>query len=69
MLPEVTKDSKNTLIAQRTVFGWIVTGKIPQSNTLDFVASFCGQLDLDAKISRFWKVEEISKSKVLLPED
>ena len=35
MLPVVKKDSKNPLIAQRTVFGRIVTDKIPQSNPLD----------------------------------
>ena len=61
MLPEIRKDSEKSLIAQRTVFGWIVTGKIRQSNPLGSVASFFGQIDLDAKISRFWEVEEIPK--------
>ena len=69
MFLEVRKDSEKHLIAQRTVFGWIVTGKIPQPNSLSSVASFFGQLALDAKISRFWKVEEIPTSKVCSPED
>ena len=39
--PQITlsgfrKDSKNPLIAQKTIFGWVVTGKIAQPNSFHF---------------------------------
>ena len=36
MLSASRKDSKNTLIAQQPIFGWVVTGKMPQSNSFPF---------------------------------
>ena len=56
MFPGVREGSKDHLIAQRTLFGWIITAKIPQLNS---VASFFGRLDLDAQIFCFLKIEQI----------
>ena len=36
MLTGFWKDSKNALITQRTVFGWVVIDKMSQSNSVPF---------------------------------
>ena len=64
MLTEVLKHPSGDLIAQKSVFGWIVTGKVSNSipQPLNSVVSFYNHLDLNAQMARFWEIEEIPKS-------
>ncbi|XP_075150778.1 uncharacterized protein LOC142224886 [Haematobia irritans] len=60
-----------TLMAQETVFGWILTGPIPVSNSSSFstfVSYFC-EISLDKEISKFWEVENVPKKPVLSSSD
>ncbi|XP_073838563.1 uncharacterized protein [Musca autumnalis] len=60
-----------SLIAQNTVFGWIITGPIPPPNIPVFSTkvSFSEEENLDKTLLRFWELEEIPKRKILSPSD
>ena len=55
MLTDVKRNPRGSLIAQKTVFGWVLTGKIPQPNSLNSIDSFFSHLDLTDQITRFWE--------------
>ncbi|XP_073835841.1 uncharacterized protein [Musca autumnalis] len=55
-----------SLVAQETVFGWIVTGptnsRVPRTTTS---VSHCTRVSIDKQLARFWEIEEIpTKPKV-----
>ncbi|XP_073835847.1 uncharacterized protein [Musca autumnalis] len=55
-----------SLVAQETVFGWIVTGptnsRVPRTTTR---VSHCTRVSIDKQLARFWEIEEIpTKPKV-----
>ncbi|XP_065362051.1 uncharacterized protein LOC135955621 [Calliphora vicina] len=56
---DVRKHPNGNLIAQRTVFGWIVTGEVFQSEPMYTLATFCNQVELNAQLARFWELEEV----------
>ncbi|XP_075162725.1 uncharacterized protein LOC142235353 [Haematobia irritans] len=60
-----------SLMAQETVFGWILTGPIFTRNNSSCSArvSFFCEISLDKQISRFWEVENIPKKRFLSHED
>ncbi|XP_059217691.1 uncharacterized protein LOC131994814 [Stomoxys calcitrans] len=60
-----------SLMAQETVFGWILTGPISSRTLSSFsthVSFFC-EISLDKEISRFWEVENIPQKRVLSQDD
>ncbi|XP_037813774.1 uncharacterized protein LOC119604939 [Lucilia sericata] len=59
---DVRKHPNGNLIAQRTVFGWIVTGEVFQSEPPYTIASFCNQVELNAQLARFWELEEVPQA-------
>lgn len=59
ILPDVRKHPKGNLVAQKTVFGWIVTGKVGQPEPLQSVTSFFNHVELNDQLSRFWELEEV----------
>ena len=50
------------VITQKTVFGWVLTGRISQQNSLNFLVSFFNYLDLRRrKVPKFKKVSTENK--------
>ncbi|XP_075150481.1 uncharacterized protein LOC142224584 [Haematobia irritans] len=60
-----------SLLAQETVFGWILTGPIPirdSSSTSTILTNF-NEISLGKEISRFWEVEELPRKRFLSASD
>ncbi|XP_073817221.1 uncharacterized protein [Musca autumnalis] len=71
MLTGVKRGICGSLMAQETVFGWILSGPAPcQSPTKvsTIVTNFC-EITLDKVISRFWEVEDIPRKRILSPSE
>lgn len=72
MLSGIRRHVCGTLVAQETIFGWILTGPIPQSQSTSsfhtIVSYFC-EISLDKEISRFWAVEDLPRTKFMSPSD
>ncbi|XP_037813632.1 uncharacterized protein LOC119604835 [Lucilia sericata] len=47
------------LVAQQTVFGWIVTGRTATHNSLTSISAFYNELVLNNQLKRFWELEEV----------
>ena len=60
-----------SLVAQNTVFGWVLSGPLPQEscNSFSTVLSFFSEISLDQQIAKFWEIEEILEPKPLSDED
>ncbi|XP_017468404.1 PREDICTED: uncharacterized protein LOC108360570 [Rhagoletis zephyria] len=69
MLEGIEKISKN-LLAQNTIFGWILSGQIPEK-----IACFSTQAVpisneiLYSQLRKFWELEEVPKPKLIWPDD
>lgn len=63
--------SENSPSAFNTIFGWVVMGKIPTTNTRDQVNSFhiSTDINLTDSMKRFWELEEIPETNCVSPED
>ncbi|XP_065370916.1 uncharacterized protein LOC135963067 [Calliphora vicina] len=62
-------DSTQSLVAQQTVFGWIITGKIATQNNIRSVSSFYNEIALNNQLQKFWELEEVPKKPRLSEED
>lgn len=60
--------SIGTLLAQRTVFGWIVGGPLRDGSQKQRQITLCNTISLEKILTRFWEVEETPK-QVLKSED
>ncbi|XP_075150323.1 uncharacterized protein LOC142224439 [Haematobia irritans] len=71
MLPGVQRHVCGTLVAQETVFGWVLTGPIPSetSNTSPHIVSYFCEISLDKEISRFWELEDLPRKTFLSPSE
>ncbi|XP_061402935.1 uncharacterized protein LOC133338843, partial [Musca vetustissima] len=60
-----------TLLAQNTVFGWLVTGPIPSSQIRTFATTINIEEEdsLNKTLLRFWELEETPKRKLMSPSD
>ena len=65
----VKKSFLNTLIAQETEFGWILTGPIEESHRTQTVVSYFSSVTLDNFLTKFWEVEEVPKKPIKNFED
>ncbi|XP_017461361.1 PREDICTED: uncharacterized protein LOC108354690 [Rhagoletis zephyria] len=69
MLEGIEHISKN-LLAQKTIFGWILSGQMPNK-----VVSFSTQVEqnsnqlLESQLRKFWEVEEVPTPNLTNPED
>ncbi|XP_037820796.1 uncharacterized protein LOC119609875 [Lucilia sericata] len=63
-------DHQRSLVAQRTIFGWIITGRLQSPNsTLNSVSSFINTLDLNKEITKFWELEEVPQVRTMSNDD
>ncbi|XP_075158044.1 uncharacterized protein LOC142231314 [Haematobia irritans] len=71
MLPGVQRQICGSLIAQETIFGWILTGPLPAKPVCFFssVVTCFNEISLEKEISRFWEVEELPRKKFMSPSD
>lgn len=58
-----------TLVAQETIFGWIITGPTPSSSTQIVSMAHMTKVSIDDQLTKFWELEEISQKKFLSEED
>ena len=67
----VTKNLCGSLLAQETVFGWVLSGPVPSPTIAAFHTAVQGQTmcPLDQQLRRFWEIEEIPQKKVLSKSD
>ncbi|GBP08768.1 hypothetical protein EVAR_100644_1 [Eumeta japonica] len=56
-----------SLLAQETIFGWILTGPVTTSSTEQGsnIVSYFNEISLDKEISRFWEVEDLPRDRIL----
>ncbi|XP_036347521.1 uncharacterized protein LOC118756892 [Rhagoletis pomonella] len=69
ILSGLKKNVLNTLLAQETVFGWILTGRPDATSATNHIASYFSEVALDKQLTAFWEVEDLPKSKSLSEED
>ncbi|XP_037821303.1 uncharacterized protein LOC119610239 [Lucilia sericata] len=72
--PQVLKEgvkweNDHNLVAQKTVFGWVVTGQIGSSTPCRTVSSFYNEVDLNLQLTRFWELEEVQEASRMSDED
>ncbi|XP_011171556.3 uncharacterized protein LOC105204198 [Solenopsis invicta] len=70
----VRRGSRGQPIAQETIFGWIVQGRTPLSNSSrrTITVQHCTiaeSVSLDSELRRFWEIEEIPRHTILSPEE
>ncbi|XP_075156697.1 uncharacterized protein LOC142229978 [Haematobia irritans] len=69
MHTDVHKHPNGDLIAQKSVFGWIVTGEVTQTKPLQSVVSFYNHMELNDQLVRFWEIEDVPKVCTMSEED
>ncbi|XP_073841440.1 uncharacterized protein [Musca autumnalis] len=70
LLQGIQSNILGTLMAQKTVFGWIITGPIPSSNITVLTTTInYPEDDLNKTLLRFWELEEPPKRAILSPSD
>ncbi|XP_017480692.1 PREDICTED: uncharacterized protein LOC108369973 [Rhagoletis zephyria] len=63
------KNVLSTLLAQETVFGWILTGRTEAPNPTNNIVSYHSEVALDQQLTAFWELEDIPKNKNLNEDD
>ncbi|XP_075150683.1 uncharacterized protein LOC142224783 [Haematobia irritans] len=63
----VMKGVCGSLLAQQTVFGWILTGPVPNTSTNSIIVSYFCEITLDKQISQFWEVEDLPRERAKYP--
>ncbi|XP_046808364.1 uncharacterized protein LOC124420197 [Lucilia cuprina] len=60
-----------TLVAQKTIFGWIITGPVPQSSIQVYSTKveFSEEDSINSTLLRFWEIEEPPKRKLMSAHD
>ncbi|XP_075151482.1 uncharacterized protein LOC142225579 [Haematobia irritans] len=71
ILPGLKLQICGSLMAQETVFGWVLTGPIPNPSTnfSPTILSYFCEISLDKEISRFWEVEDLPRKKFTSSSD
>ncbi|XP_075163779.1 uncharacterized protein LOC142236428 [Haematobia irritans] len=55
----VQRNILDTLVAQDTEFGWVLTGPINERRAQNQAVSFFNSVSLEKTITRFWEIEEV----------
>lgn len=71
ILDGVRKEPSNSLIAQNTIFGWILSGSfIPESKSTRTVhVHHANFQEVNQQLEKFWEVEELPMHKCMSSED
>ena len=65
----IKKYNNGRLIAQATIFGWILSGECPTQTISSNFVSYYTELNLEDRIKKFWEVEEISVPSIVSDEE
>ncbi|XP_065355424.1 uncharacterized protein LOC135949900 [Calliphora vicina] len=65
----VKKDFLNTLIAQDTEFGWILTGPVEETHRTQTIVSYFSAVTLNKCLTKFWEIEEIPQKPIKSVEE
>ncbi|XP_065356180.1 uncharacterized protein LOC135950572 [Calliphora vicina] len=67
ILREIRTNFLGSLLAQNTIFGWIITGPVPSSSVQVFNTrvEFSEEDNLNSSLLRFWELEEAPKRKIM----
>ncbi|XP_014356362.2 uncharacterized protein LOC106709163 [Papilio machaon] len=67
---DVIKNPTRRLIAQNTILGWIVSGKMSESGSSERVISMHTQIRAEDLLKRFWELEQETEiNQKILPEE
>lgn len=70
ILPEMRIGRENEPIAQRTVFGWMLSGKTSSTSSHHITArSFHVTKDLETLVQQFFDIEQVPEPRILSTED
>ncbi|XP_075151122.1 uncharacterized protein LOC142225231 [Haematobia irritans] len=74
LLDGVRRDVLGSLVAQSTIFGWVLTGPLVeggdcQSTIFTTCVSFCTSVNLDKQLEKFWNLEEPPMASRVTAED
>ncbi|XP_036322076.1 uncharacterized protein LOC118736080 [Rhagoletis pomonella] len=69
ILGGIRKNVLSTLLAQETVFGWILTGRADSDNPTTNRVSFFNEVALDKQLSTFWELEDIPEDRIMTAEE
>lgn len=70
LLPDIRIGQKDEPIAQRTVFGWILSGRTSSTDTHRITArSFHVTRDLETLVQKFYELEQVPETRVLSTEE
>ncbi|XP_036346166.1 uncharacterized protein LOC118755440 [Rhagoletis pomonella] len=69
ILSGMRKNVLNTLLAQETVFGWILTGRADSVSPTNNIVSYFNELTLDKQLAAFWELEDVPKKKGINEDD
>ncbi|XP_058987604.1 uncharacterized protein LOC131806835 [Musca domestica] len=71
VLDGVHRNVLGSLLAQETIFGWVLTGPIANPSPVSFTTcvSFCTAVEMDKLLEKFWELEEPPKVTEYSPEE
>ena len=71
ILGEIRRNVLGTLLAQKTIFGWIITGPVQQPSLQVYSTrvEFSEEDSLNRNLLRFWELEETPKRKIMSTYD
>lgn len=69
LLDRVERNVCGSLVAQETIFGWIITGSVQPNQQISTFASFVSEDTLEKQLKRFWEVEDIPQNPIKSPSD
>ncbi|XP_036346175.1 uncharacterized protein LOC118755449 [Rhagoletis pomonella] len=69
ILSGIQKNVLGTLLAQETVFGWILTGQTEATGPTNKCVSFFNEVTLDKQLASFWELEDIPKNHTYTREE
>jgi hypothetical protein len=71
LLEGIRRNVLGSLIAQETIFGWILTGSVPNSSRSapSSMASYFSEVSLDRQLASFWELEEVPQPVVSTSSD
>ncbi|XP_059225803.1 uncharacterized protein LOC131997935 [Stomoxys calcitrans] len=72
LLDNVRRNICGSLVAQETIFGWIITGPIrnnPKVSSYSTIVSYFSETNLEKQLKRFWEVEEVPQKPLLSESD
>ncbi|XP_075157510.1 uncharacterized protein LOC142230767 [Haematobia irritans] len=70
ILEGVRRNILGSLVAQNTIFGWVLTGQLDRpTDSFTTLVSFCTEVSLNQQLEKFWKLEEPPRISTMNAEE